>query len=43
MIGRCGRPGFDTEGVAVIMTNMKTKHLYEENQLLEGLEPVSYS
>lgn len=29
MVGRAGRPGFDTEGVAVIMTSTEDKELYE--------------
>jgi ATP-dependent DNA helicase HFM1/MER3 len=44
MIGRAGRPGLDTHGVAVIMTQRKTRKLYEsldvrpvESRLLEAL------
>ena len=28
-MNRAGRPGFDTSGVAVIMTSTEDKHLYE--------------
>eukprot|EP00899_Mesostigma_viride_P027853 jgi/Mesvir1/8252/Mv12524-RA.2 len=38
MIGRAGRPQFDTTGVAVIMTQKRTEHLYMN--LSKGLEPV---
>jgi hypothetical protein len=46
MIGRAGRPGLDTHGIAVIMTQRKTSKLYEslaantkevESRLLEEL------
>ncbi len=49
MVGRAGRPGFDTEGVAVIMTNATTSYLYEnltstqetiESHLIESLPEV---
>lgn len=30
MIGRAGRPGFDTSGTAVVMTDNKSKHLFEK-------------
>jgi ATP-dependent DNA helicase HFM1/MER3 len=38
MIGRAGRPGFDTSGTAVIMTDIKSKSRYEK--LSSGLETV---
>ena len=38
MIGRAGRPGFDTSGTAVIMTDSKSKRRYEE--MSSGLEVV---
>ena len=38
MMGRAGRPGFDTSGTAVIMTDNKSKKRYE--QLSMGLETV---
>ncbi len=34
MIGRAGRPQFDTSGTAVIMTKLKHKEKYES--LVEG-------
>lgn len=33
MIGRAGRPGFDTSGVAVIMTSQEDKLFYESAQM----------
>ena len=33
MIGRAGRPGLDTQGVAVIMTSFEQQHLYEDGCL----------
>lgn len=38
MMGRAGRPGFDTSGTAVIMTDSKSKRRYEE--MSSGLEVV---
>ncbi|PNH08408.1 putative ATP-dependent DNA helicase HFM1 [Tetrabaena socialis] len=38
MVGRAGRPQFDTEGVAVIMTQKETYDRY--TNLLSGSEPV---
>jgi ATP-dependent DNA helicase HFM1/MER3 len=38
MMGRAGRPGFDSAGTAVIMTDMKSKENYE--RLSSGLEVV---
>lgn len=38
MVGRAGRPQFDTEGVAVIMTQRDTEHRYQN--LLNGAELV---
>ncbi|KXZ47537.1 hypothetical protein GPECTOR_34g696 [Gonium pectorale] len=38
MVGRAGRPQFDTEGVAVIMTQQETYDRYKN--LLSGSEPV---
>ena len=38
MIGRAGRPGFDTSGTAVIMTDSSSKRKYEE--LSGGMEVV---
>ncbi|EFJ38982.1 hypothetical protein VOLCADRAFT_101471, partial [Volvox carteri f. nagariensis] len=38
MVGRAGRPQFDTEGVAVIMTQKETYSRYAS--LLSGSEPV---
>lgn len=38
MMGRAGRPGFDTEGIAVIMTDAASKHRYD--RLSAGLETV---
>ena len=38
MMGRAGRPGFDTTGTAVIMTDKKSKPAYE--RLSTGLEVV---
>ena len=38
MIGRAGRPGFDTSGTAVIMTDNSSKRKYEE--LSGGMEVV---
>lgn len=42
MIGRAGRPGFDTSGTAVIMTDNKSK-LKFETLASSGLEPVQSS
>ena len=38
MIGRAGRPGFDNNGTAVIMTDSKSKRKYEE--MSSGVEVV---
>ena len=38
MIGRAGRPGFDTSGTAVLMTDTKSKPRIEK--LIHGLGPV---
>jgi len=39
MIGRAGRPGYDTSGTAVIMTDNKSKQTYER-LASSGLEPA---
>jgi len=39
MIGRAGRPGFDTTGTAVIMTDNKSKPVFEK-LATSGLEPA---
>lgn len=39
MIGRAGRPGFDTAGTAVIMTDNKSKRAFEQ-LVAGGLEPA---
>lgn len=39
MVGRAGRPGFDTNGVAVVMTNQEDLHLY--SNLTSGIEQIS--
>ena len=36
MVGRAGRPQFERDGVAVIMTSIKFKHRYE--RIIEGTE-----
>ncbi|KAL6452393.1 HFM1 ATP-dependent DNA helicase MER3 [Candida maltosa Xu316] len=41
MVGRAGRPQFETEGVAVIMTTAKLKQKYE--RLVKGTEKVESS
>jgi len=33
MIGRAGRPGFDTHGVAVIMTSLQEREYYSDISL----------
>ena len=33
VLGRAGRPGFDTSGVAVIMTSLEDKQLYSDLSL----------
>jgi replicative superfamily II helicase len=33
MTGRAGRPGFDTSGVAVIMTSVEDKEYYEKRDM----------
>lgn len=39
MVGRAGRPGFDTNGVAVVMTNQEDLNLY--SNLTSGIEQIS--
>ncbi|CAK9438230.1 uncharacterized protein LODBEIA_P24840 [Lodderomyces beijingensis] len=41
MIGRAGRPQFEDEGVAVIMTNAKLKQKYE--RVIQGTEKIESS
>jgi ATP-dependent DNA helicase HFM1/MER3 len=38
MIGRAGRPGLDTSGVAVVMTDNRSKPMYEKK--IEGSEVI---
>ncbi len=37
MIGRAGRPGFDVEGVAVIMTSREDQHFYNDISLVADI------
>eukprot|EP00049_Salpingoeca_infusionum_P009351 m.155713 g.155713 ORF g.155713 m.155713 type:complete len:120 (+) comp14311_c0_seq18:1836-2195(+) len=41
MIGRAGRPQFDTHGVALILTRQSSKAKYES--LLNGMQPIESS
>ncbi|XP_055059840.2 probable ATP-dependent DNA helicase HFM1 isoform X1 [Misgurnus anguillicaudatus] len=41
MIGRAGRPQFDTTATAVIMTRCQTKHRYQ--QILSGIDSIESS
>ncbi|CAX43655.1 ATP-dependent DNA helicase, putative [Candida dubliniensis CD36] len=41
MVGRAGRPQFESDGVAVIMTSSKWKHRYE--RIIEGTEKIESS
>ena len=41
MVGRAGRPQFERDGVAVIMTSIKFKHRYE--RIIEGTEKIESS
>ena len=42
MIGRAGRPGYDTNGIAIIMTSTEEKKYYE-NISLNVLKNHCYS